>query len=267
MTIGRFYTGAHMPCWLGRTDQPLFVSAVRLRGRRSYPRALGHWALDSGGFSELSLHGRWRTSAAQYAEEVLRWQEEIGGLDWAAVQDWMCEPSIRELTGLSVEAHQARTVQSYLDLRALAPSVPWAPVLQGWTLGEYDDHVALYASAGIDLRELPVVGVGSICRRQQHLRGVMILAEIASYGIRAHAFGLKRTGLEGLATLGVQLASADSMAWSYHARAEKNGRQNDLHYALRWSEDTLAALGLAAEAAPVQVQPLPAAGQLQLSFA
>ena len=30
---------------------------------KTLPRARGRWALDSGGFSELSLYGEWRTSA------------------------------------------------------------------------------------------------------------------------------------------------------------------------------------------------------------
>ena len=45
---------------------PLFVSHRRLAGRRTLPRAIAPWALDSGAFSELSLYGEWRTTAGQY---------------------------------------------------------------------------------------------------------------------------------------------------------------------------------------------------------
>ncbi len=64
----RFYLGTHHASWLGRTDVPLFVSRRRLAGIRRLPRALGPWALDSGGFTELSMFGRWRTTAAQYVD-------------------------------------------------------------------------------------------------------------------------------------------------------------------------------------------------------
>jgi hypothetical protein len=39
--------------------------------------------------------------ADEYAGLVARYAEEIGGMDWAAPQDWMCEPWIIEKTGLS----------------------------------------------------------------------------------------------------------------------------------------------------------------------
>ncbi|MGQ0837561.1 deazapurine DNA modification protein DpdA family protein [Actinokineospora sp.] len=58
-----FYLGTHQPAWLARDlGVPLLVSHRRLAGRASLPRATGPWACDSGGFTELSLHGRWRTT-------------------------------------------------------------------------------------------------------------------------------------------------------------------------------------------------------------
>jgi hypothetical protein len=63
----------------------MFVSARRLRSYKRVPVARGRWALDSGGFSELSLFGRWETLPEVYAAEVDRWAIEVGGLDWAAL--------------------------------------------------------------------------------------------------------------------------------------------------------------------------------------
>jgi hypothetical protein len=57
------------------------------------------WALDSGGFTELFIHGRWVTPAAAYVEAVDHYAERIGGMDFAAPQDWMCEPVMIERTG------------------------------------------------------------------------------------------------------------------------------------------------------------------------
>src|SRR5262245_44967377 len=61
-----FYLGTHQPHWLATAGVPLFVSARRLAGRRRLPRAAAPWALDSGGFSEITTHGRYGTSAFVY---------------------------------------------------------------------------------------------------------------------------------------------------------------------------------------------------------
>ena len=52
--------------WLAHVGVPLFVSHRRLARRKTLPRARSGWALDSGGFSELSLYGGWRTTAEDY---------------------------------------------------------------------------------------------------------------------------------------------------------------------------------------------------------
>lgn len=235
----RFFLGTHMPAWLARTDVPLFISRRRLAGRKRMPRARGLWALDSGGFTELNATGRWETPPAQYVAEVRRFRDEIGGLQWAAVQDWMCEPFVLEKTRLTVEEHQRRTIASYLELRELGPDLPWCPVVQGWARGDYDRHLDDYARAGIDLQALPVVGVGSVCRRQNTTTGALIVRSVASRGIRVHGFGFKITGLLSCSDA---LASADSLAWSYHERREKSGRGNSLEAALEWQSALLARL-------------------------
>src|SRR6266536_1053296 len=106
----RFYLGTHETSWLAKTDVPLFVSRRRLTMRKKLPVALGTWALDSGGSTEFSLYGEWRTPHEQYAEEVRRFKDEIGGLQWVAPQDWMCEPFMLEKTGLTIKEHQTRTI-------------------------------------------------------------------------------------------------------------------------------------------------------------
>ncbi len=233
----RFYLGIHQPAWLAKTAVPVFVSRVRLAGRKTLPVASAPWALDSGGFSELSKHGRFTVTAKHYAAEVVRYADEIGSLDFAAIQDHMCEPTILAKTGSTVLEHQKRTVASYLELRDLAPDVPWLPVLQGWTYGDYFDHVEMYARAGVDLRTFDRVGVGSICRRSHHMRAALILSGLADEGLKLHGFGFK---VDGLVAAHSYLASADSMAWSFHARREQNGKQNDFGFACEWRGDMLA---------------------------
>lgn len=126
----RFFLGASEPSWLGRCPVPLMVSRNRLNRLKSLPTAQVEWVLDSGGFTELQQHGRWRSTAREYATLVQRFSSEIGRMLWAAPQDWMCEPAVIHGgsfkggtfhgTGLSVREHQARTVGNYLELRALS---------------------------------------------------------------------------------------------------------------------------------------------------
>jgi hypothetical protein len=164
----------------------------------------------------------------------------IGKMEWAAIQDWMCEPFVIERTGLSVAEHQRRTVQSYLDLTRIAPEVPWVPVLQGYTHAEYLECLALYTAAGVDLTRLPLVGIGSVCRREGTKEAEAIIKDLADRGLKLHGFGFKTAGLVNCAAA---LASADSMAWSYGARKRKPGSQNCLATALAWR----AGLNLGAE--------------------
>lgn len=211
-----FYLGTHELSWLRRTDVPLFVSAVRFRRQRTIPKARGRWALDSGGFSQLQVHGQWTGTDAAYATEVKSWVDQVGSLpDFAAPRDWMCEPHMLVKTNRTIEEHQFFTTLSVINLRAAAPEIPWMPVIQGWKLEDYEAHVEMYREAGIDLTKEPIVGVGSVCRRQGTLEAARIMRRMAGLGIRVHAFGVK---VDGLKLFGDCIGSADSMAWSFVAR-------------------------------------------------
>jgi hypothetical protein len=244
MTALTFYLGAHQPFWLWRAEFPLFVSHRQLARRRSLRPASCRWALDSGGFTELSMYGRWVTPAETYAAAVADYAGRVGRLDFASQQDWMCEPHMIERTGLSVREHQERTVANYLELRTLAPDLPFIPVIQGWRLADYLHCVSLYESAGVDLAALPRVGLGSVCRRQSTAEIAVIVAALARRGLRLHGFGVKTGGLH---LYGHLLASADSMAWSYEARRQPalpscTGHKNCancLIYATRWRRAVL----------------------------
>lgn len=247
----RFYLGTHHPHWLARAGVPLFLSYSELRKRKALPRAIAPWACDSMGFTQLSTHGRWTITAEAYARAVERFQREIGMLDFASIQDWMCEPFVLAKTGLTVEEHQRRSIDSWLELRTLAPGVPWLPVLQGWTFGDYIHHAELYDAADRSWRDGPV-GVGSVCRRQATVSASSILAVLASEGLRLHGFGFKKTGLLNGAAR--HLTSSDSLAWSENAyrnpqdAAKATCREthktcaNCLPYALAWREELLGAL-------------------------
>lgn len=252
MSAMRFYLGTHKPGWLFDerfSDVPLFVSRRTIGRMKTLERAKTSWALDSGGFTELSMFGRWKTTPKEYVADVKRLFAEVGRCDWAAPQDWMCEPVITKKTGRTVREHQKRTVANFLELRSLAPSIPFAPVLQGWVVGDYEHCVELYDRAGVDLRKQKIVGVGTVCRRQGTIEAEEIMRRLQGHGLKLHGFGFKTQGLLRAQDV---MASADSLAWSYSARwteplpghdrpgsGRPTGHQSCANcsvYALKWRE-------------------------------
>lgn len=251
-----FYLGTHLDGWLNHVGVPLFVSHRRLARRKTLPTALTGWALDSGGFSELSLYGGWRTTPEEYVAAVKRYDREIGQLEWAAPQDMMAEPEMLARTGLTVLEHQRRTVANFVRLEQLwrdsddqwNPESPFMPVLQGGQDGpqSYLRCWDMYGEAGVDLGNYPVVGVGSVCRRQHtgEIRDILEAVRDRDPGVPLHGFGVKSLGLR---LYGDLLASADSLGWSYNARrnpplpgCNHASCSNCLKWALRWRRNILA---------------------------
>lgn len=255
-----FMLTTHKPFFLAKTDVPLFVADQNLSGRATLPRALGPWALDSGGFMQLKHADEqrphtfgsppgWRFTVLEYLERVARYQDQIGQLKWASPMDYMCEENIRRATGFSTYVHQHLTIENYVQALELWPRAgdgpcPVIPVLQGWAGYEYLRHEEMYKDAGFDLTTFPVVGLGSICRRSNTTSILRIVTELSH--LRLHGFGVKRTGLP---MYGRMLVSADSAAWSFDARYEPpiEGHthqhcNNCLEYALNWRAETVASL-------------------------
>lgn len=253
-----FYLGTHETSWLRYSPFPLFVSHRRLKPRVGLPVARSPWALDSGGFSELTMFGTWKTTEAEYIDSARRYQQGIGLMDWAAPMDWMCEPFMVAHTGLSVERHQHLTVENLLSLRQKAPDVHWIPVLQGWALADYVQCCELYAEAGLSLVDEPVVGVGSVCRRQGTDEIARIFRTLTWAGISCHGFGVKTQGLSRYSRF---LTSADSMAWSLDARrapplpgCRHKNCANCWKYAQAWRSRLLANQGLTPDPETLQSQ-------------
>lgn len=226
----RFFCGLHQPSDAKHFDA-CFVSVNRLRDRKG-PFQVGDWIMDSGAFTEISTHGRYRHSVAEYAAQIRRWAGN-GRLLAAVSQDWMCEPWIVAKTGLSVLEHQRLTIERY-DALCLEDTagVYVLPVLQGYAPSDYVRHLEIYGSR---LGLGAWVGVGSICKRNASPRAVeavLLAIHDARPDLRLHGFGLKATALRSALVFDL-LHTADSMAWSYHAR--KQGRNaNDWREAKRW---------------------------------
>ena len=105
----------------------------------------------------------------------------------------------------------------------------------------------MYADAGVDLTHHPVVGVGSVCRRQATDEIGEIFETLAGLDIDMHGFGVKKAGLR---RYGRYLSSADSMAWSFEARRQPPlpgcvghiNCANCARYALGWRMELLGSL-------------------------
>lgn len=266
MSAPTFLLGTHQPGWLRKARVPLFVSDRRLRVYKTLPEAAAPWACDSGGFTELQKYGRWTVSALEYVARLRRYRDEIGRMQWAAPQDWMCEPIVinggvvngQRFAGthLSVAEHQRRTVLNYAHMLDLASDLDIIPIVQGDDVDAYLRCVDLYWSLiGVDLTTAHRVGVGSICRRQGTSETGQIIAALRGVGLnRLHLFGFKVLGLIRHADLLTEDDSADSLAWSDVARKLQRpavaacvlaGRHkncaNCLAFALHWRRRVLAA--------------------------
>ena len=97
----------------------------------------------------------------------------------------------------------------------------------------------MYGGAGVNLSAYPLVGVGSVCRRQHtgEIREVLEAVRDRDPEVPLHGFGVK---VQGIRRYGDLLASADT-SWSVNAR--RNPRlagcthskcSNCLKWALRW---------------------------------
>jgi hypothetical protein len=228
----RFYIGLHQPSDAQRFAR-CCIHIQRLATRRK-PLGCRELLLDSRAFTELRQHGRYRAAPEAFADQIHRIADAALVPQLMPVsQDYMCEPDILHMTGLTIREHQRLTIERYDAIRqALDPALPLMPVLQGLLPQHYVAHLRQYGD------RLPFgawVGVGSVCQRNGHPREIAaVLRAIKAErpDLRLHGFGCKLTALRS-AEVRAALWSADSLAWSYHAR--KQGRNpNDWREAQRF---------------------------------
>lgn len=211
----RFYVGLHHPNDSWHFDNA-FVSFNALRERVSN-FLCNRWIMDSGAFSEISEYGGFRSAPEDYAKAVDQWKT-CGGFECAVSQDFMCEPHILKITGMTVRDHQRLTIERYDALRA-ATDAPVMPVLQGYQLHEYLEHREQYGDRITDGMR---VGIGSVCKRNANIaiiEQIVLGIKDAFPRLRFHGFGVKTTALSS-SWVWDALYSADSMAWSRAARLQ-----------------------------------------------
>ena len=226
----RFYVGLHQPSDAKHFDHS-FISVNRLRERKG-DFQVTDWIMDSGAFSEIATHGHYRVPVDEYVKQIERWKT-VGQMRAAVTQDWMCEPWIVAKTGKSIREHQDLTIERYDQI--LERSTAYImPVLQGYKISDYLDHMDAY---GDRFKNNQWVGVGSICKRNTNIaevEDILLAIKQVRPDLRLHGFGLKTTALKSAAVHDM-LYTADSMAWSYQAR--KQGRnQNDWREAKAFEE-------------------------------
>lgn len=231
-----FLVGLHQPSDAAKVDFAC-ISVNRLRPRIApLNEPAAGWMMDSGAFTELTTHGKYRHSAADYAREAARWVSPK--LLVVVAQDYMCEPFVLAKTGLTLEDHQRLTIERYDQLVEAWEAIriergagsdwpPIMPVLQGWTAADYVRHIDMY---GDRLTPGMWVGVGSVCKRQgsvEIIEGILYAIARRRPDLKLHGFGVKLTALRS-PMVRLLLATADSMAWSYSARKQgRNGNSVD----------------------------------------
>ena len=249
----KFYLGTHVLNHIEKSNVPLFISfrSLRKRKKKRFDNKI-KVCVDSGGFTELNINGQWTITPEEYNKELIRLKKLGLNIEWAAQQDYMCEPFVIEKTGLDINTHQKLTVENFLKLRSLNSEIHYIPVLQGYELKDYFEHFEMFEANGIDLRTEPVVGVGSVCRRQNTKEIEHLFKCLNSKGLNLHGFGVKTNGLKKYSKY---LKSADSLAWSFSARIQnekcdkcKNKAikncANCFNYAINWRCKMLKKVGL-----------------------
>jgi hypothetical protein len=216
----RFFVGLDCP-FHAQHFGAAFISVGRLRDRKG-PFAVHDWIMDSQAFTTIHRFGGYPHPVSEYAAQIVKWAS-CGNLLAAVSQDYMCEPSMLEKTGLTIPDHQRLTIERYDALLACDTGVLIMPVLQGYAPEDYVSHLAQY---GDRLGPGAWVGVGSVCKRNSsplQILDVLMAIKSVRPDLRLHGFGVKITALSD-GNIRNLLFSADSMAWSLSAR--KKGRDN-----------------------------------------
>jgi hypothetical protein len=235
----------------------------RLR-QRKYPLSVSRWMMDSGAFSQITTYGDFIMSPEEYVL-VAKYFELCGDLQCIVTQDYMCEPDvIRQLQDkgirASVRIHQRKTVERYMQILKAADKydlrVPVMPVLQGWEVEDYKEHMQMYDTAlltrfetkyerkfGSLIRDGDVwLGIGSTCKRNKNPEVVAEILDTLEWNFRMnkpkiHLFGFKQTGLKN-SRIKDRIYSADSFAYDFSDRMDGLPRKskNRIESAIRFHD-------------------------------
>ena len=184
----------------------------RFRIRRPPADHISALTIDSGGFTAAKRWGCYPWTREQYVEFIRQEIRDIP-LTFCASMDYACEREVNRETFATNRERIRQTIENEMQLRALAPDLPWLGVLQGNTLDERLFDVRCRRRLGLIF---PLMGIGSICGR----RASEAATVIRSYrrwlpGVRYHAFGLDCRTLDGRDDVAAAVQSWDSYAWNW----------------------------------------------------
>ncbi len=196
------------------------------RRRKFFKQIAWKW-LDCGGFTLLNKYGDYPFTVDNYAN-----LQAMLKADHYATMDYPCEPEItRTLNLMSNRDRISATVENALQLQEWESQLSgvMVPVIQGYTLEEYEQCIDLYRHVDL-IREY--MAVGSMCRRidteelNQLIPGIYRAARRAGVH-RLHFFGLKLS--PDLQPLDLYIWSRDSAvamdAYDPELRKERGGRR------------------------------------------
>lgn len=195
--------------------------------RKKFQKQTGLKWLDCGGFTLLNRYGDFPFSTVNYAN-----LQAFLHADFYATMDYPCEPEISRSLSLmnNLDRIQA-TVDNALELMNLEGQLSGTlvPVIQGYSLNEYEHCIELYERSGA-IREY--MAVGSMCRRistpelNRLVPGIYKAARRAGCE-RLHFFGLKLS--PDLTPLDRYIYSRDSAvamdSYDDGLRQERSGRR------------------------------------------
>jgi hypothetical protein len=187
------------------------------RRKKELPKCKGKFLMDSAGFTELSDFGKYTFDINEYLTCIKRFNP-----DHFVNMDWMCEPSVLEKTGKSVQYHINKTVKNYSQMVQLMTETEikkCIPVIQGFKIADYLQCIKQYEKEGL---VVPYMGIGSICRRNSNREIAKILTIIKTTlpDIKLHGFGVKKSVLNIIPD--TLLYSIDTAAYMYGKKY--NGR-------------------------------------------
>lgn len=177
--------------------------------------------LDSGAFGSAFWDGGYTYEPDDYLKIV----EKVMP-DWWVTMDYPCEPNI--LPQVSIRERIHRTIENTKLLRT-APFPGFLAVIQGWEIEDYHYCVNRMEAEGLIM---PVMGIGSICRRGSQAKVVSIIAELARLlpRVKFHAFGAKINTLNyNNGEILNYLDSLDTAAWQFNEKDELGGWQPRSH--------------------------------------
>lgn len=171
--------------------------------------------LDSGAFGSAFYDGGYTYGIDDYLGIVEKLMPE-----WWVAMDYPCEPNI--MPQLPIRERIKMTIAN-TKILAATPFPGFLPVIQGWAVEDY-----LYCAKRMEEEGLilPVMGIGSICRRGSQGKIVAIVAALANQlpGIKLHAFGVKINTLNyNKGEILNYLDSLDTAAWQLNEKDELGG--------------------------------------------